>query len=69
LHKKNSEKQNLLNYWFEAEYDRCVKAFRQTFGYDYQVKLSVEEELDEMNKDVKKAPMWQLKELVNYLKE
>jgi len=67
MHKK-SEKQNLLNYWFESDYDRCVKAFRQTFDYDYAGELSVEEELDEMNKDVKKAPLWQLKELVDNLK-
>jgi hypothetical protein len=63
-----TKKSDLLNYWNESTYDRSVKAFRQTFGYDYGGKLSVEEELDEMNKDVKKAPIGKLKELVDNLK-
>jgi len=66
--KKSRSRKELLNVWFETEYDKSVKAFRQTFGHDYDVP-TIAEELDLMNKDVKKAPTWQLKELVGYIED
>jgi len=53
--------------WNEAGYDTSAKVFRQVFGYDYG-DASIKEQLDLMDADVKKAPLWQLKELARLIK-
>lgn len=67
VRKKSAEWKKLFAVWMETGYDKSVKAFRQTFGYDYEDAESMEKELDLMDADVKKAPLWRLKELVGYL--
>lgn len=65
--KGHNERKCLLQEWKEASDTRQYKAFRKVFGYDYEKGHSLYEERRLMGRDIRKANIRKLRQVIKKL--